>query len=147
MHWKIITVGKPNLRWAKDGVDDYLKRLSRTIRMEWVVLRDGGEAMVTKRMLDASDGYKRVVLDERGVSWRSTELAAWISGQEQRGVKQAALLIGGAEGHSEALRAAADVCWSLSTLTLQHELALLVVMEQLYRAGTILRGEPYHREG
>lgn len=147
MNWKIITVGKPSLSWAKSGVDDYLRRLSRTIKIEWVVVREGVEEAVTKRMLEASEGCKRVVLDERGEAWRSIELAGWISQQEQVGVKRAALLIGGANGHSKAVRAAADVCWSLSALTLQHELALLVVMEQLYRAGTIQRGEPYHREG
>jgi len=147
MHWKIITVGKPSLSWAKSGVDDYLTRLSRMVKIDWVVLRDGPLSVVTKRMLEASEGCKRLVLDERGVAWRSVEFAAWIGQQEQKGVKRAALLIGGADGHSEELRATADVCWSLSKLTLQHELALLVVMEQLYRAGTIQRGEPYHREG
>jgi 23S rRNA (pseudouridine1915-N3)-methyltransferase len=147
MHWKIITIGKPALPWAKVGVDDYLKRLSRSWKLEWVVLREGPASVTTKRMLEASEGCRRLVLDERGVAWRSVELAGWISQQEQQGVKRTALLIGGAEGHASEVRAAADVCWSLSALTLQHELALLVAMEQLYRAGTIQRGEPYHREG
>jgi 23S rRNA (pseudouridine1915-N3)-methyltransferase len=135
------------LPWAKVGVDDYLKRLSRSWKLEWVVLREGPASVTTKRMLEASEGCRRLVLDERGVAWRSVELAGWISQQEQQGVKRTALLIGGAEGHASEVRAAADVCWSLSALTLQHELALLVAMEQLYRAGTIQRGEPYHREG
>ncbi len=147
MNWKIITVGKPSLSWARSGVDDYMLRLSRTVKVEWVVLKEGAKELVGKRMLEASEGCKRVVLDERGQAWRSVDLAAWITRQEQTAVKRAALLIGGAEGHAPVVRAAADVCWSLSGLTLQHELALLVVMEQLYRAGTIQRGEPYHREG
>jgi 23S rRNA (pseudouridine1915-N3)-methyltransferase len=147
MNWKIITIGRPALAWAKAGVDDYVKRLSRSLKLEWVVLREGPARVTTKRMLEASEGCRRLVLDERGVAWRSVALAGWISQQEQQGVKRAALLIGGAEGHSDEVRAAADVCWSLSALTLQHELALLVAMEQLYRAGTIQRGEPYHREG
>jgi 23S rRNA (pseudouridine1915-N3)-methyltransferase len=98
-------------------------------------------------MLAASEGCLRVVLDERGVSWRSMDLAHWMDARQREGIKRAALLIGGADGHAQLLRDAADVCWSLSRLTLQHELALTVALEQLYRAGSILRGEPYHREG
>ena len=147
MHWRIITIGKPALPWAKAGAADYLQRLQRHHQVEWRSLRDGTTAQVTERMLEASEDCVRVVLDERGQSWRSLQWADWIRTQELHGVKRAALLIGGANGHSDALRAAADACWSLSKLTLQHEVALLVVLEQLYRAGTILRGEPYHREG
>lgn len=147
MHWKIITVGKPALRWAKAGAEDYLARLSRTGKIEWQSVRDGNAAQVTERLLEASSGCLRVALDERGQAWRSLDLANWIGQRQLDGVKRAALLIGGAEGHAPALREAADWCWSLSPLTFQHELALLVALEQLYRAGTILRGEPYHREG
>jgi 23S rRNA (pseudouridine1915-N3)-methyltransferase len=147
MHWKIITVGKPALVWARQGAEDYLKRLQRTGRVEWQVLKEGPAEQVAAKMLAASEGSCRVVLDERGVGWRSVDLAGWMDRQQQAGTKWAALLIGGAEGHAPSLREAADVCWSLSALTLQHELALIVAMEQLYRAGTILRGEPYHREG
>jgi 23S rRNA (pseudouridine1915-N3)-methyltransferase len=61
------------------------------------------------------------------------------------GVKRVAFLIGGADGHEPATRAAADAVWALGRLTLQHELALVVLLEQLYRIQTIKRGEPYHR--
>jgi 23S rRNA (pseudouridine1915-N3)-methyltransferase len=147
MHWRIITVGKPALPWAKQGAEDYLKRLQRTGRHEWVVIREGAPEVVATRMLAAAEGCLKVVLDERGECWRSLELARWMDQRQQEGVKRAALLIGGADGHGAELRGAADVCWSLSKLTLQHELALVVALEQLYRAGSILRGEPYHREG
>jgi 23S rRNA (pseudouridine1915-N3)-methyltransferase len=147
MHWRVITVGKPALSWARQGAEDYLKRLQRTGRHEWVVIKEGPPEGVVAKMLAASEGHLKVVLDERGVAWRSMDLAHWIEARQQEGVKRAALLIGGAEGHSQSLRDAADVCWSLSKLTLQHELALTVALEQLYRAGSILRGEPYHREG
>jgi 23S rRNA (pseudouridine1915-N3)-methyltransferase len=56
------------------------------------------------------------------------------------------LVIGGADGHSPGFRDKAQVCWSLSHLTLQHDIALIVLAEQIYRAYTIMRGEPYHRE-
>lgn len=147
MHWKIITIGKPALSWAKSGAGDYLQRLRRHGQVEWRSLRDGTRTQVTQRMLEASADCMRVVVDERGCGWRSLELAEWVRKRELDGVKRVALLIGGADGHSEELRKRADLCWSLSPLTLQHEVALLVVLEQLYRAGTILRGEPYHREG
>ena len=146
MHWKVVTVGKPALSWARQGAEDYLKRLQRGGQWEWVVLKNAPVEQVTERMLAASEGCVRVVLDERGKAWRSLELARWVDTQQQAGVKRGALLIGGADGHSAVLRQVADVCWSLSALTLQHELALIVALEQMYRAGTILRGEPYHRE-
>lgn len=147
MHWRVITVGKPTLTWAKQGAEDYVKRLQRTGRIEWVVVKEGAPGVVGAKMLAAAEGCLKVVLDERGESWRSVELARWIDLRQQEGIKRVALLIGGADGHALSLREEADVCWSLSELTLQHEMALVVVLEQLYRAGSILRGEPYHREG
>ena len=147
MHWRVITVGKPTLPWAKQGAEDYLKRLQRTGRIEWVVIKEGAPEVVAAKMIAAAEGCLKVVLDERGETWRSLDLAKWMDQRQQEGVKRAALLIGGADGHTEGLRESADVCWSLSRLTLQHEMALIVVLEQLYRAGSILRGEPYHREG
>lgn len=146
MHWRIVTVGKPALSWAKAGTEDYLRRLRRSGQFEWLTVRDGTRAQVTERLMAASAGCLRVVLDERGQLWRSLALAEWMRKCQLQGIKRAALIVGGADGHDQELRDAADVCWSLSALTLQHELALLVALEQLYRAGTILRGEPYHRE-
>jgi 23S rRNA (pseudouridine1915-N3)-methyltransferase len=89
----------------------------------------------------------RIVLDERGELVSSSELAARLRRWEGGSVKCGALLMGGADGHDQSVRAAADWVWSLSPLTLQHELALLVALEQLYRAYTIKAGLPYHRQG
>ena len=89
----------------------------------------------------------RIVLDERGEQVTSRALAGRLSAWEQSGtVKGVAVLIGGADGHTEELRSSADWLWSLSKLTLQHEMALLLVLEQLYRAYTIKAGTPYHRD-
>ncbi|MCB1224806.1 MAG: 23S rRNA (pseudouridine(1915)-N(3))-methyltransferase RlmH [Verrucomicrobiales bacterium] len=145
MDIKVITVGKPTLSWARSAVEDYLGRLRKTARVEWLPLR--GRQATDAGMLEASEGCLRVVLDERGQAWRSVELARWLEARELAAVRRVAFLIGGAEGHGEVVRSAAEVCWSLSPLTLQHEVALVVMLEQLYRAGTIRRGEPYHREG
>lgn len=86
------------------------------------------------------------MLDERGRSLRSVEMAGWIQREEVSGRRRICLVIGGADGHSAGFREKAQVCWSLSDLTLQHDIALIVLVEQLYRAYSILRGEPYHRE-
>lgn len=146
MKWSIIAVGKPALAWAKAGAADYLARLQRVQRVECVFVREGSEEQISKRVLEASEGSLRVLLDERGKLQRSADLAGWIRQRELSGCKSVCVLIGGANGHSDAVRAAAQECWSLSPLTLQHELALVVLLEQLYRAGSILRGEPYHRD-
>ncbi len=146
MHWKIITVGKPALPWARAALDDYLYRLRRVAKVEHVVVRDGPREQVEHQMLQASVESLRIVLDERGKARRSLELARWVEQHDLRGTKRASLIIGGADGHSESFRGQADECWTLSTFTLQHEIALVVLAEQIYRAYTILRNEPYHRE-
>ncbi len=146
MRWTILTVGKPSLHWARDGASDYLTRLQRGSRVECIHLREGPPAQITKQMLEASEGSVRVLLDERGQQRRSLTLAEWIKQHELRGTKRVCLMIGGANGHTEELRSKADELWALSSLTLQHELALVVLLEQVYRAYSIMRGEPYHRE-
>ena len=115
------------------------------IQIEMMPLRDGTQSQVALRALDASDGAWRIVLDERGRQLGSVPFAKWIENQELNSRKCTAFLIGGADGHPPEVRAAADETWSLSAMTLQHELALVVLMEQIYRACTILRGGPYHR--
>ncbi len=145
MKWTILSVGKPALPWAREAVSDYLKRVSRWATVENKVIRDGDAASVTQRMLEASEGSWRVVLDERGKSHTSAALAKWIETQDLAGRKRVSVLIGGANGHEAALRDAADDVWCLSALTLQHEFALVLFTEQLYRCYSMLRGSPYHR--
>ncbi|MEN3942200.1 23S rRNA (pseudouridine(1915)-N(3))-methyltransferase RlmH [Prosthecobacter sp. SYSU 5D2] len=146
MHWRIITVGKPALTWARLGMEDYFHRLRRVAKVEHVVIKEGPRDQVEGQLLNASADSLRVVLDERGKAYRSLELARWIEQKDLHGTKRASLIIGGADGHSESFRKQADECWTLSTFTLQHEIALVVLAEQLYRAYSILRNEPYHRE-
>jgi 23S rRNA (pseudouridine1915-N3)-methyltransferase len=146
MLWRIITVGKPSLSWAREGFADYLGRLQRMTKVEHVVVKEGPRAQVEQRLLLHSEKSLRILLDERGQALRSLALAGWVQQQELHGVKQVSLIIGGADGHSPAFRAQAQALWTLSSFTLQHEVALVVLAEQLYRAYSILRGEPYHRE-
>ncbi len=146
MQWKIVTVGKPALRWARDGLDDYLQRMTRTHAVECIHIKDGPPDAISKKMLELSADSHRVLLDERGRQWRSKEMARWIGHQELHGCKRVTILVGGSSGHPEELKAVVKDSWSLSMMTLQHELALVVLVEQIYRAYSILRGDPYHRE-
>ena len=146
MNWKIVTVGKPALPWAREATADYLARLGRTGKVELVTLKDGPIETVERAMLAAGEGAYCIALDERGKQMRSIALAGWVRGHELASTKRVCIFIGGANGHSASLRAAVQEMWALSLFTLQHELALIVLLEQIYRAGTILRGEPYHRE-
>jgi 23S rRNA (pseudouridine1915-N3)-methyltransferase len=90
-------------------------------------------------------GAQVVALHETGKQWTSPRLAAYLGDLAVQGSPGAAFLIGGAYGLSDEILARASVKLSLSTMTLTHELARLVLTEQLYRAGTIQRGEPYHK--
>lgn len=146
MHWRIVTVGKPSLPWARDASADYVQRVNRVSRLEIVHVRDGSPKQAEEQMLKAAQGCLCVALDERGKQRRSVEFAHWIRDRELDGTKRLCLLVGGSDGLPAAVRNAATEMWSLSEFTLQHELALVVLLEQIYRGYSILRGEPYHRE-
>ena len=146
MRIRVLVAGKPALRYAKLATEDYLKRLSRYGRYELVHLRAGDSESVSRALLEASRGDYRIALDERG---QALDTAAWASSFDEwelRGeIKAVSFLIGASDGHTPELRQQADAVWCLSKLTLQHELALAVLLEQLYRVATLRRGEPYHR--
>ena len=144
MRWRIVSVGKPRLEYARLGLEFYLRRLRPLAPVEFRPVRAGRRE--AEALLRASEGCLRVVLDERGDAPRSLELAGRLTRWERGGGRCAALIVGAAEGLAPEVRAAADWTWSLSPLTLQHELALLVALEQVYRAYTIKQGSPYHRE-
>jgi 23S rRNA (pseudouridine1915-N3)-methyltransferase len=147
MRIRIIVAGKPALAYARAGVDEYLKRLSRFGCHEIVTVKAGGSDEVSARLLERSHDCFRIALDERGESLGTRAFTARLDALAARGdVKTLAFLIGAADGHSEALRSASDMLLALSPFTLQHELALLVLLEQLYRAASIRTGAPYHRD-
>jgi 23S rRNA (pseudouridine1915-N3)-methyltransferase len=147
MRWTIFAIGKLKLAFAKVGVEEYLSRLRGAASVEVEFLKAaGGREAESALLLEKSEGMFRIVMDERGEQVTSRGLAEAIQRWEQRSVKQVALLIGGADGHTEALRRSADWTWALSRLTLQHELALVVLCEQIYRGYSIKAGAPYHRD-
>ena len=146
MRWRILTIGKPALAFARDGADLYSARVKRYLPLDIRHLKDAGSVESNgERLRSASEGCLRVVLDERGDlldTMRLVErLERWMDGPRET----IAFLIGGADGHSDATRSTSDAVLALSPLTLQHEVALVVLLEQLYRICTIRRGEPYHR--
>jgi 23S rRNA (pseudouridine1915-N3)-methyltransferase len=146
MHWHVFAIGKPKLGFARDGIEEYATRLRPLAAVTIDYLKPAAGEEESTALLRRSEGMYRVALDERGAQFTSRDLAAKVGQWEQDRIKDIALLIGGADGHSPALRAKADITWALGKLTLQHELALVVVMEQIYRAYAIKAGLPYHRD-
>jgi 23S rRNA (pseudouridine1915-N3)-methyltransferase len=143
---RILVAGKPALAYAKSGVEEYLKRLGRYGSHELEFLKAGDSASVSAALLERSAGTFRIAMDERGESLVTQDWADKFASLEMRGdIKAVTFLIGASDGHTPALRQACDAVWSLSKLTLQHELALVVLLEQLYRVATLRKGEPYHR--
>ena len=146
MRWHLFVIGKPKLDFAKLGVEEYLSRLKPFVSVKIEYIKAPSREAESLALLERSKGMFRVVLDERGAQIGSRALAQRISEWEMQAKRDVALLIGGADGHSAEVRQAAGWVWSLSQLTLQHELALVLFLEQLYRAYSIKAGMPYHRD-
>jgi 23S rRNA (pseudouridine1915-N3)-methyltransferase len=137
----VIAVGKMRDEGLRAAVDDYLSRLRKYVPTEERELKAGKDFATA-----IPAGAVTVALEVHGDSVTSPELAKRVAEWGRRGKGIIAFLIGGAEGIPEAVSARADVRLSLSKLTLPHRLARVLLAEQLYRAMTILRGEPYARE-
>ncbi len=138
---RILAVGKVRKGWLSEGVGLYLKRLPG---LEVVELRDAGMAREAEAINAALRPDERLVaLTEEGQTFSSTALARRLDGS---GSERLAFVIGGADGLDPALRARASWRLSLSPMTFPHELARLLLLEQLYRALSIQQGGPYHRD-
>ncbi|TAE92003.1 MAG: 23S rRNA (pseudouridine(1915)-N(3))-methyltransferase RlmH [Verrucomicrobia bacterium] len=147
MRWQIIVAGKPALAYAKSGCEEYLQRLQRYVDAQLLVVKAGSSSEVSQRLWEKSQGSYRVVLDERGDRPTTRQLSDRLAALEMRGeIKAVSFLIGASDGHTAALREQADWLLSLSSMTMQHELAQVVLLEQLYRVATLRKGEPYHRD-
>jgi 23S rRNA (pseudouridine1915-N3)-methyltransferase len=152
MRLRIIWTGKTRDARLKALIDDYLKRLSHFVRCEVTELKEspghGRKAGIEKDSKRISDrlpgGALTVLLDPGGTEWSSEELADQVRRWESSGAKEVAFIVGGPDGFSPEL-APVDRRWSLTRLTLTHEMARVVMLEQLYRAYTIINGLPYHK--
>ena len=153
MRLRIIWIGKTRDARLRALIGDYAERLSHFVRYEVVELREqervdnkSGIDKESKRISDAlRAGSIKILLDPEGVEWTSQELAAQVQSWESNGIKEVAFIVGGPRGVSRAFASAADKRWSLSRLTLTHEMARVVLLEQLYRAYTIIHGLPYQK--
>lgn len=144
MKYDVISVGKVKTGFYREGCSEYEKRLRRYADLSLTTVREGTQEVESERLLAQASGYI-IALDERGKQRTTTNLATHFSNLEMRGINRISLLIGGADGHTEQLRKQADELLSLSALTMPHDLALLVLLEQLYRVETVRAGHPYHR--
>ncbi len=142
----VLAVGKVKERGLRDAIDEYLKRVARRFSVDEVEVKDAPpnvlEAALQKKLPEAAHV---VALDVAGRSLSSEAFARWLESRLTRGKGRVVFLIGGADGLPGGTIARADEKLSLSAMTLPHRLARLVLAEQLYRAVTILRGEPYAR--
>jgi 23S rRNA (pseudouridine1915-N3)-methyltransferase len=138
----IIAVGKVKQLGLRAELDDYLKRVQRYSSCSEIELKDGSDAEVLARFEKAIPAKaKRIALEVNGQTMTSHGLADLVAHAERTAVPTLAFLIGGAYGLPKSL--ASHLQLSLSALTLPHRLARLVLAEQIYRAYTILRNEPY----
>jgi 23S rRNA (pseudouridine1915-N3)-methyltransferase len=141
---RIIAVGKAKDRDLRSLLGDYYVRIGRYAKLEEVEIRDGKEAEVADRLARSIPGRARVVaLEVDGRTLSSHDLAKWIARAENESVQTVVFLIGGAYGLPQELSKKADLRLSLSAMTFPHRLARLVLAEQVYRAFSILRNEPY----
>ena len=152
----LIVVGKTNDSRLISLIEDYQQRLAHYVPFDFVVIPDIKNAKsLSEEQLKAAEGEAILraltpamdvyLLDEHGQEFRSIEYAQWLQ-KRMAGGKDLALVIGGAYGFSQAVYARANGKVSLSRMTFSHQMIRLMAIEQLYRAMTILRGEPYHIE-
>lgn len=139
-------MGKDRSRLFKPAVDTYAERLGHYCRFSFSELPEGrtraDEAGRLLKLLGPKD--RLVALDEGGIAMTSVDLSRLVT-TAQNGSQDLLFVIGGDEGLDEAITSRAHTLLSLSRLTLPHRLARLVLVEQIYRAFTLVRGEPYHR--
>lgn len=156
MKLTVLAVGHRQPDWVDDGCAEYVKRMPRELATSVVEIKPEPRGSKTREQLLAAEkarirdalpaGSRIVVLDERGDDLTTMKLARRLEAWMQDG-RDTALLIGGADGLDEELKAQADDTIRLSSLTLPHGLARLILCEQLYRAMSVLKNHPYHREG
>jgi 23S rRNA (pseudouridine1915-N3)-methyltransferase len=154
MRIRLVAVGHRQPVWIDSGCDEYVKRLPREWDFQLVLLktapREGRAAAdavrAEARAIEASmpAGWLRVALDERGRAMTTAELAGALRGWQQD-ARDVAFVIGGPDGLDPSVKSGAGLLLSLSAMTLPHGLARLLLVEQLYRAASLLSGHPYHR--
>lgn len=141
MKIRLIMLGKTRRAESRALVEDYVERIRHYAEVEISELREAGAGAFRKLKLDTAATV--VLLDASGKQFTSQQFARWLGELRDRGVRELAFLCGDAEGFPPDLRVSAKQKISLSTLTMPHEFARVVLVEQIYRAFAILAGHPY----
>ena len=156
MQTSLIAVGKTTEPWIRDGLSLYNERLKHYTRYQWVEVPDVkprpgkpdparvklDEALALEKHLSAVDYL--ILLDERGTSYDSVQFSKHIAQLQNRGLRHLAFVIGGPYGFDARIQSRAQGTWSLGPLTFSHQMIRVFAAEQIYRAHTLLKGEPYH---
>jgi 23S rRNA (pseudouridine1915-N3)-methyltransferase len=155
MKIRVVALGHRMPAWVAAGFEDYARRLPREFMLELVEIRpeprDRGKSVAqilaaeARRIVSATKGWRVVALDERGERWNTTRFAEKLRDWTSDGLA-VAFVIGSADGLAESIKNDADVVLALSALTLPHGLARVLLAEQIYRAVSVIKGHPYHRE-
>jgi 23S rRNA (pseudouridine1915-N3)-methyltransferase len=142
MKLHIITIGQPKLDYAKRGWEEYWQRLKHyhAVRVTHIADKHNDAAHI----LEAAAASYKVALEIEGRQFSSPELAQLLDKRALDG-REVSFIIGGPDGLPPEVRAVADLQWSFGKLTLPHDLAMVTLLEALYRASTISAGHPYHR--
>jgi len=153
----LLTVGKTDVKWVKEGLDIYVARLSHYIPFSVKEIPELKKASAMSRdQIKEKEGElilkqigpadTLVLLDEHGIEYRSTEFAGFIEKYMLSGTRNLIFAVGGAYGFSQQVYERARAKMALSKMTFTHQMVRTIFAEQLYRAFTILKGEPYHNE-
>jgi 23S rRNA (pseudouridine1915-N3)-methyltransferase len=153
----LLTIGHTDKKYMREGIDDYLKRLSFYVPFEMKVIPDlknrstlslelqkekEGQLILNQVQL----GDYLIILDEHGVEYSSVEFSKWLEKKMIAGIRQLVFVIGGPYGFSKMVYQRSDFKISLSQLTFSHQMVRMIFVEQLYRALTIIKNEPYHHD-
>lgn len=157
MNIRLVVVAKTDEKYLQEGIDIYVRRLAHYVNFEMVVvpaLRDTKnlspadmkerEGVLILKAVEKSDYV--VLLDEHGKEYTSVEFSQFLQKQMNSGIRTLSFVVGGAFGFSPQVYAKANAKLSLSQMTFSHQMIRLFFVEQLYRAFTILKNEPYHNE-
>jgi 23S rRNA (pseudouridine1915-N3)-methyltransferase len=141
MKIRLVMLGKTRHAALRAMIDDYVSRIQHYAPAEIVELREPTSAAIRKLKIDAASTI--VLLDAAGKQFTSQQFAQWLGQSRDRGTREMVFLCGDASGFPDELRSAAKQKISLTTFTMPHELARVILAEQIYRAFTILSGHPY----
>jgi len=153
----LLVVGKTDAAYLREGIDEYTRRLKRYVNFEIEIIPDIKKAgtMATELqknregeqiLMKDSAGKELHLFDENGEMFSSKEFAGFLEKKMLGGLKELVFVIGGPYGFSQEVYKRANSKISLSRLTFSHQMARLLCVEQIYRAFTILKGEPYHHD-